>query len=150
VADETVAEATDAGSTLPEATPGGEPVSAEEIERRKQSLADLIAMMRPAVQLDGGDLALLEADYASGAIEVQLQGACGSCAISDFTLDDGVKLMIRERLEWVTDVKASVDEMVDPAVSAALGKNRYVPKTEEKDPLVSAAQRRGAYVPKYY
>jgi Fe-S cluster biogenesis protein NfuA len=125
-------------------------VSAEEIERRKQELADLIAMMRPAVQMDGGDLALLNADYEVGSVEVELQGACGSCAISDFTLDDGVKLMLRERLDWVTEVIAQVDVMVDPVESAAMGKGNYVPKSQESDPLVSAAQRRGAYVPKYY
>jgi Fe-S cluster biogenesis protein NfuA len=152
VADETTTARSTAGSPTGELDgPAGATVGPEEIERRKQALADLITMMRPAVQMDGGDLALLSADYATGAVEVQLQGACGSCAISDFTLDDGVKLMLRERLEWVTDVVASVEEMIDPAVSAAMGKGNYVPRTEEPaDPLVSAAQRRGAYVPRYY
>ena len=45
-------------------------------------LQALIELMRPAVQADGGDLVLVSADVETGVVEVQLQGACSSCAVS--------------------------------------------------------------------
>jgi len=53
---------------------------------RLAELNSLMELMRPAVQADGGDLALLFADVATGVVEVQLQGACSSCAVSASTL----------------------------------------------------------------
>ena len=61
-------------------------------------------LMRPAVQADGGDLVLVRADVETGVVEVQLQGACSSCAISSATLSGGVERILRERLPWVTEV----------------------------------------------
>ena len=54
-------------------------------ETRASRLADLqglIDLMRPAVQSDGGDLVLVHADVEGGVVEVELVGACSSCAIS--------------------------------------------------------------------
>ena len=49
---------------------------------RLDALKKIIELMRPAVQADGGDLVLLGADVERGVVEVQLQGACSSCAVS--------------------------------------------------------------------
>ena len=100
----------------------------EEIERRSRELAELIEIMRPAVQMDGGDLEVVEVDYEAGVVEVQLQGACGSCAISATTLQGGVERLLSERLDWVTEVRGGVDESVDPLESASLGRGAYVPR----------------------
>ena len=70
----------------------------------------LIELMRPAVQADGGDLALLSADVVTGVVEVQLQGACSSCAVSSSTLQGGVERILHDRLPWVTEVLGGVDE----------------------------------------
>lgn len=100
----------------------------EELERRRSALENLIEMMRPAVQMDGGDLALVGVDYASGVVEVQLQGACGSCAISSSTLQGGVERLLTERLDWVREVRGGVDETLDSFESAAMGRGAYVPR----------------------
>lgn len=100
----------------------------EEHERRRSELEELMEMMRPAVQMDGGDLKVVEVDYAAGIVEVQLQGACGSCAISATTLKGGVERLLTERLDWVREVRGGVDEDVDPYESAALGRGAYVPR----------------------
>ena len=50
---------------------------------------ELLEMIRPAVQQDGGDLILVEADVEGGAVEVMLQGSCSSCAISIATRSPG-------------------------------------------------------------
>jgi Fe-S cluster biogenesis protein NfuA len=106
----------------------GEPIDAPERERRRAELDDLLDLMRPAVQADGGDLAVVEVDYDAGVVEVQLQGACGSCAISAVTLQGGVERLLKERLAWITEVKGGVDESVDPFESAAMGRGAYVPR----------------------
>jgi Fe-S cluster biogenesis protein NfuA len=100
----------------------------EERSRRAQELHELIELMRPAVQSDGGDLALVAFDVETGTVEVQLQGACSSCAISSATLQGGVERILRSRLDWVTEVLGGVDETADPFASAAMGQGGYVPK----------------------
>lgn len=106
----------------------GEVLAPEELEGRRVALDELMAMMRPAVQMDGGDLAVVDVDYSTGVVEVELQGACGSCAISATTLQGGVERLLRERLDWVTEVRGGVDESVDPLESAAMGRGAYVPR----------------------
>ena len=71
---------------------------------------------------------LVSFDVDSGVVEVQLQGACSSCAISSATLQGGVDRILRGRLDWVTEVVGGVDESADPFDSAALGRGAYVPK----------------------
>jgi Fe-S cluster biogenesis protein NfuA len=100
-------------------------------EERKQRLDDLTAlidMIRPAVQQDGGDLVLVEADVEKGNVEVMLQGSCSSCAISTTTLQAGVERILTDRLPWVTEVRGGVDESMDLEESAAMGRGAYVPK----------------------
>lgn len=117
-------------------TPGAGPASAgvaavdltdEERGERLAALVAIIELMRPAVQADGGDLVLVSADVVTGVVEVQLQGACSSCAVSSSTLQGGVERILRQRLDWVTEVVGGVDESVDPFVSESLGRGGYVP-----------------------
>jgi Fe-S cluster biogenesis protein NfuA len=100
----------------------------EERTQRSDDLKALIELMRPAVQSDGGDLELVAFDVEAGTVEVQLQGACSSCAISSATLQGGVERILKSRLDWVTDVQGGVDESADPFESASLGQGGYVPK----------------------
>lgn len=103
--------------------------ASDEVRRQREAdLRSLIELMRPAVQSDGGDLELVSFDVDSGVVEVQLQGACSSCAISSATLQGGVDRILRGRLDWVTEVVGGVDENADPFDSAALGRGAYVPK----------------------
>ena len=65
-------------------TGAGDELSSEELE--STPCRPIMELMREAVQQDGGDLVLVGADYATGVVDVELQGACGSCAISAMTL----------------------------------------------------------------
>ena len=103
-------------------------VDAAERATRQAALDQLMDLMRPAVQADGGDLVVVDVDYDAGIVEVQLQGACGSCAISAVTLQGGVERLLKERLDWVSEVKGGVDDSVDPFESAAMGRGGYVPR----------------------
>jgi Fe-S cluster biogenesis protein NfuA len=110
----------------PELTDPG--LTDEEKAERLAQLSDLIEMVRPIIQQDGGDLVLLSADVSSGVIELQLQGACSSCAISATTLQAGVERILRDRLDWVTEITSGVDEEMDWQESASMGRGAYVPK----------------------
>ena len=94
---------------------------------RLAKLQGIMDLMRPAVQADGGDLVLVRADVESGVVEVELQGACSSCAISEATLSGGVERILRERLPWVTEVIGGLDDTLDYEESSALGSGGYVP-----------------------
>jgi len=63
-----------------------------------------------------------------GVVEVELQGACSSCAISTATLEGGVERILTTRLGWVTEVRGGVDETADPIESSLLGRGAYVPR----------------------
>jgi Fe-S cluster biogenesis protein NfuA len=93
----------------------------QERATRLTALNALLDLMRPAVQADGGDL-------ESGVVEVQLQGACSSCAISSDTLQGGVTRILKDRLAWVTEVIGGVDDSMDPEDSMSLGAGGYVPR----------------------
>ena len=95
---------------------------------RFQEVADLVEMIRPAVQSDGGDLRLVGVDAEQGIVEVELQGSCSSCAISSVTLQAGIERIIKGRLEWVTEVRGGVDESMDFEESFAMGRGGYVPR----------------------
>ena len=103
------------------------PLGDEERAERLTQLRALIDLMRPAVQADGGDLVLVSADVEGGVVEVQLQGACSSCAVSSATLQGGVERILTERLPWVREVIGGLDDSMDPFESAALGQGGYVP-----------------------
>lgn len=103
-------------------------ITEDVLRQRADALQDVIEMLRPAVQIDGGDLEVVDVDYVNGVVEVQLQGACGSCAVSGSTLTDGVERILKERLDWVTEIIGGVNEEIDEFESAALGRGAYVPK----------------------
>jgi Fe-S cluster biogenesis protein NfuA len=103
-------------------------LSDEEKAERLEQLTDLIEMVRPVIQQDGGDLVLVSADVEEGLVELQLQGACSSCAISASTLQAGVERILKDRLPWVTEITGGVDEDMDWEESAAMGRGAYVPK----------------------
>jgi Fe-S cluster biogenesis protein NfuA len=103
-------------------------LSEQERTSRLSALTALMDLMRPSVQADGGDLVLIRADVETGVVEVQLQGACSSCAISSDTIQGGVTRILKDRLPWVTDVVGDVDETMDPEASSLLGTGGYVPR----------------------
>jgi Fe-S cluster biogenesis protein NfuA len=100
----------------------------EERQARRAEIEQLIEVIRPAVQVDGGDLVLKSLDVESGVAEVQLRGSCSSCAISGATLQTGVARILQERVEWITEVIGDVDDSIGFAESVALGRGNYIPR----------------------
>jgi Fe-S cluster biogenesis protein NfuA len=110
---------------------GGVELSDQERASRLSALNALMDLMRPSVQADGGDLVLIRCDVETGVVEVQLQGACSSCAISSDTLQGGVTRILKDRLDWVSEVIGGIDESMDPETSSLLGSGAYVPRYRE-------------------
>ena len=65
---------------------------------------DALELIRPAIQMDGGDIKLLGIE--EGVVTVQLYGTCETCPISPVTLRQGVERLLRERVPGVTQVVA--------------------------------------------
>ena len=79
-------------------------------ERRITDLLDIVEIVRPVIAADGGELSVVSVDVAGGVVTLRLAGACGSCAISSTTLNQGIDRILRDRLDWVTSVVGVVEE----------------------------------------
>ncbi len=72
----------------------------------RQHIESLLSDMRPAFQRDGGDIALVDFDAATGVVKVRMSGACKGCPMSDITLKAGVEATLVEMVPGVTEVIA--------------------------------------------
>jgi len=57
----------------------------------------LLALIRPSVQADGGDIELVSADPA-GLVRIRLLGACVGCPSANQTLHHGIERTLRAEL----------------------------------------------------
>ncbi len=69
------------------------------------AIVEAIDAIRPALQMDGGDIELVGVNE-EGVVQVKLSGACDSCSISWLTLKGGVERILKERVPGVTAVEA--------------------------------------------
>jgi Fe-S cluster biogenesis protein NfuA len=64
---------------------------------------DVINLIRPSVQADGGDIELVNvAD--DGVVSIRFHGACHGCPSSTMTLQHGIERNLIERVPEVTKV----------------------------------------------
>jgi Fe-S cluster biogenesis protein NfuA len=87
-----------------------EPISDEERARRLRDVDQLLAVIAPVVEQDGGAIRLGAVDPDSGVIALTLTGACGSCAVSSDTLSKGIARILAQRLSWFTRLDGAVEE----------------------------------------
>lgn len=69
----------------------------------KQDVADVLELIRPSLQADGGDVRLVDVTE-DGVVAVELQGACKGCPMSQMTLANGVERILKDRIPGVTRV----------------------------------------------
>jgi len=67
-------------------------------------LQETLEYIRPAIQMDGGDLVLLGVD--EGTVNLQMVGACGGCPMSMMTLKAGIERILMDRVPGVVAVNA--------------------------------------------
>ncbi len=70
------------------------------------AVLEAIESLRPVIQMDGGDIRLVNLDEDSGVVEVELSGACVGCPASAMTLKAGVERILVDRVPGVTQVNA--------------------------------------------
>lgn len=61
--------------------------------------------IRPAVQMDGGDVQLVDVSD-EGVVTVQMMGACGGCPMSMLTLKAGIERIVKQQVPEVTEIVA--------------------------------------------
>ena len=70
-----------------------------------QAVADVVKIIRPAVQADNGDIFLRGVDEETGVVSVELVGACVTCPASTQTLKQGLERILKQRVEGITSVE---------------------------------------------
>ena len=79
-------------------------VSAEAVEAALDEI-------RPAIQLDGGDVELVEVTN-DGIVRLAMVGACGGCPMAMLTLRAGIERLLFDRVPGIASVEA-VDQQAD-------------------------------------
>ena len=80
---------------------------------------EVLAVMRPLIQQDGGDIFLRGIDEATGVVQVELVGACVSCPASTQTLKAGIERILKDRVPGVTEV-VNIGETLDGLAETAV------------------------------
>ncbi|MDR0350386.1 MAG: NifU family protein [Coriobacteriales bacterium] len=66
-------------------------------------VSEVLELIRPALQADGGDVQLVGVD-AQGVVTVELQGACKGCPMSQLTLANSVERVLKDSIPEVSKV----------------------------------------------
>ena len=69
-------------------------------------ILEVLELLRPALQADGGDVEFLSFDDQEGIVELRLLGACESCPISMMTLKEGIERRLKGSVPEVIEVTA--------------------------------------------
>lgn len=72
----------------------------------ESQVLDAIEAIRPALQVDGGDIRVINLNTEKGILDVELLGACGGCPMSTVTLKAGIERILKDRVEGLTEVRA--------------------------------------------
>jgi Fe-S cluster biogenesis protein NfuA len=64
---------------------------------------EIIDMVRPFLQSDGGDCELVDVTE-EGVVKLRLHGACGSCPSSTYTLKLGIEEQLKQYIPGIKEV----------------------------------------------
>jgi len=70
----------------------------------KEKVEAALALIRPALQADGGDVELVEVE--EGVVKLKLTGACAGCPVASMTLKQGIERVLKEQVPEVKEVVA--------------------------------------------
>ncbi|UCE65714.1 MAG: NifU family protein [Candidatus Zixiibacteriota bacterium] len=72
----------------------------------REKVEKAIDSIRGYLQADGGDVELVDVIEDEGLVRVRLTGACGSCPMSQMTLQMGIERVIRQQVPEVKRIVA--------------------------------------------
>lgn len=78
-------------------------------EELKVNVEKALDEIRPFLQSDGGDIALLSIEN-DNLVKVQLKGACVGCSVNQMTLKSGVEMTIKKHAPQIQHVINVQDE----------------------------------------
>jgi len=85
---------------------GDDPSEKREFSGIEKEIVDLIEeRVRPAVEMDGGDIEFVRFDEETGIVYVKMKGSCDGCPSSSATLNVGIKRMLEYYVPEVVDVQ---------------------------------------------
>ncbi len=90
--------------TRPMPHPSAEVDAADAAVPLRERVAAVVERIRPAVQLDGGDVEVVGVT-GEGVVQIRLHGACVGCPSSTMTLHEGIERNLRQRIPEVTGVE---------------------------------------------
>jgi Fe-S cluster biogenesis protein NfuA len=71
----------------------------------RERVEDVINLIRPAVQADGGDIELVDV-LKDGVVHIRFHGACLGCPSANMTLQMGIERNLREKVPEIKQVLA--------------------------------------------
>ncbi len=71
----------------------------------KEKVNEIIEKIRPQLQMDGGDVELVDVTD-DGIVKVRLQGHCRGCAYSEMTLKLGIERALKQVIPEVKHVES--------------------------------------------
>ncbi len=74
-------------------------------EELNDKVKNLLEQVRPYLQADGGDINFVNITD-DNVVNVELTGACGTCAFSTVTLKNGVEATLKKALPEIKEVVA--------------------------------------------
>lgn len=69
----------------------------------REKVVQVLNMLRPYLQADGGDVELVDITN-DGVVQLRLQGACGTCPSSTYTLKMGIEEQMKQYVPGVKEV----------------------------------------------
>jgi Fe-S cluster biogenesis protein NfuA len=75
----------------------------ETVEIDREKVVQVLNMLRPYLQADGGDCELVDITD-DGVVQLRLHGACGTCPSSTYTLKMGIEEQMKQYVPGVKEV----------------------------------------------
>jgi len=72
----------------------------------EKEIKKILEKIRPGLQMDGGDVELVEVDEKKGIVKVRLMGHCAHCPMSQMTLKMGIEAEIKKEVKGIKEVVA--------------------------------------------
>jgi len=69
----------------------------------RDRVLDVINLIRPAIQADGGDIELVDISD-DGIVQIRFHGACVGCPSSTMTLQYGIERNLRDKVPQIKQV----------------------------------------------
>jgi Fe-S cluster biogenesis protein NfuA len=76
----------------------------QEVELVKAKVEEILNIIRPSLQADGGDVELV--DVKEGVVSLKLTGACAGCPMSAITLKNGIERTLKQEIPDIKEVIA--------------------------------------------